>query len=48
MHFTPTSASWLNMVERFFRESLISMAEWIGLEPATAPAVILQRGVIFP
>ena len=21
MHFTPTSASWLNMVERFFRDS---------------------------
>lgn len=20
MHFTPTSASWLNMVERFFRD----------------------------
>ena len=23
MHFTPTSASWLNMVERFFRDITI-------------------------
>jgi len=24
MHFTPTSASWLNMVERFFRELTVN------------------------
>jgi transposase len=24
MHFTPTSASWLNMVERFFRDITIN------------------------
>jgi hypothetical protein len=24
MHFTPTSASWLNMVERFFRDITVS------------------------
>jgi len=24
MHFTPTSASWLNMVERFFRDITVN------------------------
>ena len=24
MHFTPTSASWLNMVERFFRDLTVN------------------------
>lgn len=24
MHFTPTSASWLNMVERFFRDIAVN------------------------
>ena len=43
MHFTPTSASWLNMVERFFRDitdkrsrrdSFISEAELdLAIEP---------------
>ncbi len=25
MHFTPTSASWLNMVERFFRDLITEL-----------------------
>ena len=39
-HFTPTSASWLNLVERFFSE-LMSMA----IENMTLPAI--ENGTLF-
>jgi hypothetical protein len=40
MHFTPTSASWLNMVERFFRdisENRLRRAVFTNVSELTAP-----------
>jgi hypothetical protein len=32
MHFTPTSSSWLNLVERFFRD----LTDFITAQPLAA------------
>ena len=32
MHFTPTSASWLNRVERFFRDISENRLRWDGFK----------------
>ena len=44
MHFTPTSASWLNMIERFFQGSdLQPRAPWCLPQRAREP---LERGLV--
>lgn len=35
MHFTPTGASWLNMVERFFRDITDKRNPWVGYHRAS-------------
>ena len=36
-HFTPTSASWLNMVKRFFRDLVLA----VSVSPVSPPTTVL-------